>query len=335
VRQGERWVLHGRLPEGVLPAGVQAVLAARIDRLDGATKGVLRDASVLGLRVTVPGLVAVGRASGHGDEAVVRAAVAELVDRRLLEVAGGSAEDHGTYRFGHTLVRDVAYAGLAKAERARRHAAAAASAAAAQAAAPDAARAADADSAAASQAERALELAAEMGLPADDPAWAARGLAFTALSRLGARALLRDDREPAEQLLRRALELGRPAPGRGGRAVAEVAVREVRVRLAQALAALHRLDEAEAELQPALGHDDGALRASALVVARRGPAAKGRGRGRAGSARAGARGGQRGRGGPPGRRGAARARPARPLRRAAARRRGALRGGARPRPAGR
>jgi len=126
VRRGDRWALRGELPEGVLPAGVQAVLAARIDRLDGATKGVLRDASVLGLTVTVPGLVAVGRASGHGDPAVVRAAVDELVDRRLLEVGGPAPEDDGSHRFAHTLVRDVAYAGLAKVERARRHAAAAA-----------------------------------------------------------------------------------------------------------------------------------------------------------------------------------------------------------------
>ena len=258
VRRGERWALLGELPEGVLPAGVQAVLAARIDRLAGPTKGVLRDASVLGLTVTLPGLVAVGRASGHGDPAVVRAAVDELVDRRLLEV--DAPDDDGSYRFAHTLVRDVAYAGLAKAERARRHAAAAA-----WAADPSASpRVADADGTAAGQGERAVQLAAEMGLPPGDPAWSARPLAFGALSRLGALALAREEYEPAEDLLRRALAL---AAWTYGPPLSAVDLAQVRVRRAQALVGLHRLEEAERELGPALAAArDGALRASALVV---------------------------------------------------------------------
>ena len=259
VRRGERWALQGELPEGVLPAGVQAVLAARIDRLDGATKGVLRDASVLGLTVTVPGLVAVGRASGHGDPGVVRTAVDELVDRRLLEVC--APEDDGSYRFAHTLVRDVAYAGLAKAERARRHAAAAAWAADSSAAGS---RAVDADGTAAGQGERAVQLAAEMGLPPGDPAWSAREVAFAALARLGALALAREESEPAEALLRRALAI---ASERYGPPLPAAELAQVRVRHAQALAGLHRLDEAERELAPALAAAcDGAVRAAALVV---------------------------------------------------------------------
>ena len=259
LREGDRWVLHGDLPEGVLPAGVQAVLAARIDRLDGAAKGVLRDASVLGLRVTLPGLVAVGRASGHGDPDVVRAAVDELVDRRLLEPEA----EEGSYRFGHTLVRDVAYAGLAKVERARRHAAAAAWAQSWSSSAPEPTRTADADSVAASQGERAVHLAVEMGLPPGDPAWRARDLAFASLGRLGQLALVREDNEPAEGLLRRALLLG---SAEYGPPLPAAQVIPVQVRHAQALAGLHRLSEAEAELTPALGAGDGGVRAAALVV---------------------------------------------------------------------
>ena len=85
----------------------------------------------------------------------------------------------------HTLVRDVAYAGLAKAERARRHAAAAACGRSTLATAVEAARSAEADGTAASQGERAVRLAAEMGLPPADPAWSARAIAFAALARLG------------------------------------------------------------------------------------------------------------------------------------------------------
>lgn len=259
VREGDRWAVRGDLPEGLLPAGVRAVLAARIDGLDGHAKGVLRDAAVLGLRVTVPGLVAVGRASGHGDPEVVRRAVDVLVDRRLLE----ADPDEDGYRFAHTLVRDVAYAGLAKAERARRHAAAAEWTELAQARSPLAARSAEADATAASQAERAVRLAVEMGLPADDPSWAARETAFAALSRLGARALGRDDNALAEDLLRRALALDHPVYG--AELPLDIVV-PVRVAHAQALAALHRLDEAEDQLGPALDAVDDGVRAAGLVV---------------------------------------------------------------------
>jgi class 3 adenylate cyclase/tetratricopeptide (TPR) repeat protein len=248
------WVLDDDVPDDLLPAGVQAVLAARIDGLDGAAKGVLRDASVLGVRVTVPGLEAVGRASGHGDPAVVRDAVDRLVDRRLLEADA----DDDSFRFGHTLVRDVAYAGLAKAERARRHAAAAA-----HASGTGGGRSAEADTVAASQGERAVRLAAEMGLPADDPAWAGRGLAFPALARLGQAALGRDDNPTAEQLLGRALALLAPAYGEP---LPDDLVLPVRVAHASALVALHRLDEAEQELLPALSVPGDVVRAGALLV---------------------------------------------------------------------
>ena len=51
-RDGGGWRLTGELPRDVLPAGVQAVLAARIDGLSPAARTLLRDASVLGNRFT-------------------------------------------------------------------------------------------------------------------------------------------------------------------------------------------------------------------------------------------------------------------------------------------
>jgi class 3 adenylate cyclase/tetratricopeptide (TPR) repeat protein len=251
-RDGDRWVLDGEVPEDLLPAGVQAVLAARIDDLGGAAKGVLRDASVVGLRATLPALEAVGRASGHGDPEVVRTAVQDLLDRRLLE-----PDADGGYRFAHTLVRDVAYAGLAKAERARRHAAAA------RWAQDGAGRGSEADLVSAAQGERAVRLAGEMGLPLSDPAWEARGTAFGALARLGQAALGRDDSAGAEGVLARALALAVAAPGPP--LTADLVI-PVRVAHAQALAALHRLEEAEAELVPALAAAEEGIRAGALLV---------------------------------------------------------------------
>jgi class 3 adenylate cyclase/tetratricopeptide (TPR) repeat protein len=254
VRVGDRWQLERDLPDAMLPAGVHSVLAARIDGLDGAAKGVLRDASIIGTRFSVPMLEAVGRASGHGAPEVVRAALTTLLDRRLVEPASDG------YRFGHTLVRDVAYAGLAKAERARRHAAAAA-----HAQSVGEGLSSDVDAVAAAQGEQAVRLAAEMGLPPEDPAWRARGIAFAALARLGNGALNRDDNTAAEQVLARALGLGLGHPSVGA-ALPDDLVIPVRVAHAQALAGLHRLEEAEDELVPALSAAQEGVRAGALVV---------------------------------------------------------------------
>ncbi|MCW2598606.1 MAG: adenylate/guanylate cyclase [Frankiales bacterium] len=252
-REDDRWVLAGDVPEDLLPAGVQAVLAARIDDLDGPAKGVLRDASVIGLRAGVPALEAVGRVSGDGDPDVLRSALQVLLDRRLLE----PDTEEGGYRFAHTLVRDVAYAGLAKAERARRHAAVA------RWAQDAAGRGAETDLVSAVQGERAVRLAAEMDLPPDDPAWSARGTAFSALARLGQAALGRDDAVAAEHVLSRALALEQLGYGE---ALPVDLVVPVRVAYAQALTALHRLEEAEVELDPALSGPEDGVRAGALLV---------------------------------------------------------------------
>ena len=53
-RVGDGWRLDGELPRGVLPAGVQAVLAARIDGLDATARSLLRDASVLTIAASSP-----------------------------------------------------------------------------------------------------------------------------------------------------------------------------------------------------------------------------------------------------------------------------------------
>ncbi|MCU1587451.1 MAG: adenylate/guanylate cyclase, partial [Frankiales bacterium] len=156
-----------------------------------------------------------------------------------------------------------AYAGLAKAERARRHAAVASWALAS----PSSARGWEPDVLIASQGERAARLAAEMGLAPDDPSWQARSPAVQALSRLARRASSRDDYAAADHLLRRALELLKPQYG--GPLPEEVAA-PVRIAHARVLTSMHLLPEAEAELSDSLedGWDEaqGDLRADALLV---------------------------------------------------------------------
>jgi len=248
-RTGASWTLVGELPPDVLPAGVQAVLAARIDALDTATKTVLRDAAVVGPRFALTALLAVDPEAA----ALVVRSVAELVERGIL--APAEDEESGrTYVFSHALTRDVAYAGIPKAERARRHAIAAV-----WAVANLAAPAAEVDTFVAAHAERAIELATEMGLGPGDPAWRARPSGVRALGRLASAALSREDNVRAERLYTKALGF---AEGAG----AEGDLLDLQVGRAAARAALHRISDAEADLAGPLESDNLPIRAAALVV---------------------------------------------------------------------
>lgn len=250
-RVGDGWHLDGELPRDILPAGVQAVLAARIDGLDPAAKSVLRDASVIGSRFTVEMLHALDPQVA-ADE--VGASLRELVARGIVRAGEDGADDARTFVFAHTLARDVAYAGIPKAERARRHARVA------RWARTDLTwSAGEVDALIASQAEQAVTLAAEMSLPESDQAWAARGAGFGALARLGEAALARDDNVRAERLLARALELAAPD-------TPAAALDDAYIGHAAALVGVHRLDEAEADLDGPLRSPDLRRRAAALAV---------------------------------------------------------------------
>lgn len=246
-RDGGEWRLTSELPREMLPAGVQAVLAARIDDLDPAAKATLRDACVAGTRFTVDMLAALDPQQSRED---VTASLRELTARGIVQPSD-DGPDARTYVFVHALARDVAYTGLPKAERARRHARLAAWAAVDLHWSPG-----EVDALVASQAEQAVALATEMGLPSTDPAWSARSPGFSALRRLGEAALARDDNVRAERLLRRALEIGGSHPARP----------DVAIGRAAALVGLHRLDEAESELAGPRESTDLGRRAAALVV---------------------------------------------------------------------
>jgi len=245
-RVGDAWRLSGELPREMLPAGVQAVLAARIDGLDPGAKAVLRDASIAGGRFTVEMVRALEPAA---DAAAVEAGLEELLDRGIVRPSDAAAETGRTYTFAHTLAQDVAYAGIPKAERARRH-----SHLARWAKESVRGPAGEVDVLVATQAEQACALATEMSLAPDDPAWQARDVGVDALVRLGQAALAREDNTRAEAVFSRALALdgGRNEAALIGRAAARVG--------------LHRLDEAEADLAEPRHSTDLRRRAAALVV---------------------------------------------------------------------
>ena len=104
------------LPERI-PDTLQALIAARIDGLPGAQKALLHRAAVI------------GRIFWHGALSHVAAdlPVDSLLDDLLLRdfVLGeprSTIVGERAYRFKHMLIREVAYGGLAKAERAELHA---------------------------------------------------------------------------------------------------------------------------------------------------------------------------------------------------------------------
>jgi len=247
VQNGESWEMPGgTLPGDVLPSGVQAVLAARIDGLPPTEKSVLRSAAVLGTRFPAPVLTVLGA----GDPSAVEEVLRELAERLLLRPPEGSDTQ---WSFQHPMARDVAYGGLPKAERARRHARAAAWASD-NLAGPRA----EVDSFVAAQTETALQLAAEVAMPADSPVWGVRAVGHSAAARLGEAAARRDEPRAAADLLQRACDLGEGLP--------DDVVLPTRVELAGVLTRLRRLDEAEAALGGALFHPDGRLRWRARTI---------------------------------------------------------------------
>ncbi len=114
---GERgaYRLARALPTIQVPATVQAVLAARIDRLPPADRAVLQTASVVGKDVPLGLLQAI---AGQG-EAELSAAISRLQAAEFLYEARLLPDTE--YTFKHALTHDVTYGGLLQERRRRLH----------------------------------------------------------------------------------------------------------------------------------------------------------------------------------------------------------------------
>jgi class 3 adenylate cyclase/tetratricopeptide (TPR) repeat protein len=119
--EGERggYRLARPIEDAGVPVTVQAVLAARIDRLGRDAKRLLQVASVVGKEVSGRGL---GMAAGL-DEAEMAGALGELIDAGFLYEAEMYPEQ--VFAFRHPLTREVAYGTQLADQRAATHAAAA------------------------------------------------------------------------------------------------------------------------------------------------------------------------------------------------------------------
>src|SRR5512133_2859126 len=100
-----------------IPDTVQALIAARIDRLQPPSKAVLQRASVIG-RTFWAGAIEFLAEEDHTDEAINDLLLPDLV----VGESRSALKNETSYRFKHVLIRDVAYASLTKSARAKHHA---------------------------------------------------------------------------------------------------------------------------------------------------------------------------------------------------------------------
>jgi class 3 adenylate cyclase/tetratricopeptide (TPR) repeat protein len=116
-RDDGHWVPVSGLSDVAVPPTIQALLAARLDRLAGEERAVIERASVVG-RVFYRDAVA--ELSPESVRPSVGEHLRTLVRRELIRPQAPEFEDE-TYRFRHLLIRDAAYAAMPKEDRAELH----------------------------------------------------------------------------------------------------------------------------------------------------------------------------------------------------------------------
>ena len=117
-RDGDRWSQVGDMATLAVPPTIQALVAARLDLLERGERGVIEPASVIGQNFAV---AAVSELVVPEVAPALPALLASLTGKQLVQPNAGSLDDDATYRFHHVLVRDAAYGGLLKRDRAALH----------------------------------------------------------------------------------------------------------------------------------------------------------------------------------------------------------------------
>lgn len=112
------WTINGDLTALTIPPTINALLAARLDRLTQSERAVMERASVIG-RVFWWGAVAT--MSPDSERATVGNQLQSLTRKELIRPDPSDLADEDAFRFTHILIRDAAYAGIPKAVRADLH----------------------------------------------------------------------------------------------------------------------------------------------------------------------------------------------------------------------
>ena len=101
-----------------MPPTIQAVLAARLDRLDSAELAIVKAAAVIGKSFSDEAALEL---AGRRDRSELESHLGALVRKQIIEADGGRFGGRRTFSFKHILLRDVAYQGILKAQRADLH----------------------------------------------------------------------------------------------------------------------------------------------------------------------------------------------------------------------
>ena len=116
----DRWTASSDLADLAVPPSIQALLSARLDRLDGEERAVIEPASVIGLVFPTD---AVQELAPETIRERVTAHLLGLGRKQLVRAVDADADtaDEERFRFDHVMIREAAYAGLLKRARATFH----------------------------------------------------------------------------------------------------------------------------------------------------------------------------------------------------------------------
>jgi class 3 adenylate cyclase/tetratricopeptide (TPR) repeat protein len=117
VRSNGSWQATAELGELAMPPTIQALLAARLDQLEPSEREVAQRAAIAGPLFSWGAVRELCRDSVPGLSSSLHA----LVRKEVIVPAAGPPGSGDAFRFAHILVRDAAYAGLAKRTRAELH----------------------------------------------------------------------------------------------------------------------------------------------------------------------------------------------------------------------
>ena len=117
-----RWTASLDLADLAVPPSIQALLSARLDRLDGEERAVIEPASVIGLVFPTD---AVQELAPETIRERVTAHLLGLGRKQLVRAVDADADaddaDEERFRFDHVMIREAAYGGLLKRARATFH----------------------------------------------------------------------------------------------------------------------------------------------------------------------------------------------------------------------
>jgi class 3 adenylate cyclase/tetratricopeptide (TPR) repeat protein len=251
-QDGEDWAVAGDLSAVKVPPTIQALLSARLDRLDPEERAVIGSAAIVGKEFWWG---AVAELSPSDMRPRVGAHLQTLVRKELIRPDRSTLVGEDAFRFHHILIQEAAYRGTSKSVRADLHGRFADWL---ETTAGD--RMLEVEEILGYHLEQASRYRAELGDTTSD-ALAVAGRALAKLSAAGRRALARGDVSAAVKLLRRAASL--PIEASADRLA-------VKPELAEALMEAGDLAEAAAVIEEAIEEAERAelhgLRAHSVVV---------------------------------------------------------------------